>query len=91
VRIFWTPPAVRDPREIWTYVAKDKPEAATRLVTRLKEASQALAGQPHLGHAGRVPHTRELVVPGTPYILVYRLGSGHIEILAALHGARSVW
>lgn len=88
MKIRWTPPAVRALKEIWSFVSKDKPDAAKRLVARLQQAAEALAGQPHMGHAGRIPHTRELVVSGTPYILVYRVRSGGLEILAALHGKR---
>ena len=86
--IFWTAPALRDLPEIWTYIAHDKPDAATHLVSRLREASETLATQPHMGRAGRVPHTRELVVAGTPYVLVYRITARHVEIIAALNGAR---
>ncbi|WP_372353143.1 type II toxin-antitoxin system RelE/ParE family toxin [Pararhizobium sp. YC-54] len=32
--------------------------------------------------------TRELVVPGTPYIAAYRVGETQIEILFVQHGAR---
>lgn len=88
MRVVWTAPAARDLREIWNYIAPENPHAAQQLVSRLRQASHVLRTQPHAGRAGRVPHTREFVVPGTSYILVYRKRSQRIEILAAIHGAR---
>jgi toxin ParE1/3/4 len=40
-----------------------------------------------IGRQGRVGGTRELVVQGTPYIVVYRVHDD-VEILAVVHGAR---
>jgi toxin ParE1/3/4 len=88
VTIVWTAPAVRGLREIRNYIADDKPDAASSHAARLREASETLPRQPHPGKAGRVPHTRELIVAGTPYVFIYRVASRRIEILAALHGAR---
>jgi len=43
-----------------------------------------------LGRPGRVSGTRELVVPGTPYVIPYRLQGQRIEIIAVFHG-RQRW
>ena len=69
------------------YVARDN-VAASRLVERIYEAVEQLKQYPSLGRAGRVPGTRELVVPRTAYILSYRVREGVVEILRVLHGAR---
>jgi len=29
-----------------------------------------------------------LVIPGTPFLAAYRISSGHVDVLAILHGAR---
>jgi toxin ParE1/3/4 len=47
-----------------------------------------LTKHPHIGRAGRVPETRELVVAKTPYIVPYRVRGDEVEILAVFHGAR---
>ncbi|WP_207779334.1 type II toxin-antitoxin system RelE/ParE family toxin [Zavarzinia aquatilis] len=47
-----------------------------------------LSEHPHLGRAGRVADTRELVIPRTPYVAVYSIGPDAIDILAVFHGAR---
>jgi addiction module RelE/StbE family toxin len=88
VRVRWTRRALRALDEIAAYVAQDRPLVARRLVARLREAVERLADQPASGRAGRVPGTRELVVPGTPFIVPYRVRGDGIEVLTVLHGAR---
>jgi toxin ParE1/3/4 len=41
-----------------------------------------------MGQEGRVPGTRELNVPGTPYVIPYRLDGECVDILAIFHGAQ---
>jgi toxin ParE1/3/4 len=41
-----------------------------------------------LGAPGRVPGTRELVIPKTPYIVPYRVRGSRIEIARVYHSAR---
>lgn len=40
-----------------------------------------------MGRPGRIPGTRELVVPGTPFILPYRVAADEVHILRGMHGA----
>jgi len=47
-----------------------------------------LADQPGIGRPGRVPDTREWVMPHTPYIIAYRVEDETVVILRVLHGAR---
>ena len=74
--------------EIRAYVAKDKPEAAERLATRIVAVVEALRNHPHLGRAGREPGIRELVIGGTPYIVVYRVRGKRVTISTIWHGAQ---
>lgn len=71
------------------YIALDNPRAAAALATRLREAIDGLRQFPERGRPGRVPGTRELVVPRTPFVVPYRLASREIHVLAVLHGARA--
>lgn len=88
MRISWTVPALRDVEEIEDFVARESPAAAYRLVTDILDRTQLLLSEnPNLGRPGRVVGTRELVLPRTRYIIVYRLHD-HVEILAVIHGAR---
>ncbi len=41
-----------------------------------------------LGRVGRQRSTRELVISRTPFIVIYRIMNGRIEILRLLHGAQ---
>jgi plasmid stabilization system protein ParE len=47
-----------------------------------------LEATPEMGRPGREAYSRELVIPGTPYIAVYRVGAGYLEIVQFLHGAQ---
>jgi len=70
------------------YIANDNPRASAKTVAAVREAVKLLADYPALGRPGRVPGTRELVVPGTPYIVPYKVHGNHIHILRVLHAAR---
>jgi toxin ParE1/3/4 len=88
MRLIWTPRARDDLREIGQYVAEFSSTAALALVRRLRVAARGLVDHPNIGRPGRVEETRELVVPGTNYILPYRVRGDRVEILAALHASR---
>ena len=55
---------------------------------RIRVAVGNLAEFPEMGRVGRVRQTRELVIPRSPYIAVYRIGGGTIRILRILHGSQ---
>lgn len=56
----------------------------------LLAAVERLAELPNLGRPGRLLGTRELVVPGTPYVIPYRVRSERLEIIAVFH-QRQQW
>ena len=62
--------------------------AAAVTATTLAQGAGASASIAALGKAGRVAKTRELVVAGTPYIVIYRVKDNRLEILRIFHGAR---
>jgi toxin ParE1/3/4 len=43
---------------------------------------------PALGRPGRVAGTRELVIPGTPYIVPYRVTGEGIHVLTLMHSSQ---
>jgi len=86
VDIVWSPLALARLREIRTYVAQDKPEAAARLATRIVSVAEALREHPYLGRVGAEPGIRELVIGGRPYIVLYRLQSGRAIVSTTWHG-----
>ena len=88
VEIVWSPLARARLQEIRAYIALDKPDAAERMATRIVAIVEALRNHPHLGRAGAEPGVRELVVGGTPYIVLYQFRGRRITITAIWHGAQ---
>jgi toxin ParE1/3/4 len=89
MNIRWSPQALRDLASLRAFVAEDDPAAARRLVLRIVDAIETLLpDHPEIGRPGRVPGTRELVVPRTPYIVPYRVRHGTLQVLRVYHGAR---
>jgi predicted transcriptional regulator/plasmid stabilization system protein ParE len=64
------------------YIGRDDPAPAARTVLRIVGAVAHLVDHPHLGRPGRVPDTRELVIPGLPYLVPYRVRGQTLEVLA---------
>ena len=88
VEIVWSPLARARLREIRAYVAMDKPDAAERLATRIVAVVEALRNHPHLGRVGAEPGIRELLIGGTPYVVLYRVRGNRITISTIWHGAQ---
>ena len=88
--IIWSPRAIEHLAHLREYIARDNPKAANRTATALLEAVERLAELPNLGRPGRVAGTRELVVPGTAYVIPYRMRGDRLEIVAVFH-ARQKW
>lgn len=79
---------MRDLAEIAGYIAQDSEQIEWLVEMRIHEAASLLVTIPAMGRPGRVDGTRELVVPRTPYILVYRIQAGTIRVIRVLRGAR---
>lgn len=76
-----------DLNRIADYIALENPSAALDIWDDIEGQIERLRDFPHSGRTGRVPETRELVVSGTTYIVVY-LVSGDVELIRVLHGAQ---
>jgi plasmid stabilization system protein ParE len=83
-----TPRALRHLGEIERHIASDRPLAAMKVGERLREAIDFLREFPSVGHQGRRKNTLEWVVPGLPYIVVYRRRATILEVLGVYHGAQ---
>ena len=85
----WSPEAIDDLAALRTYIEQDDPAAAQRVALHIVHNIETLlAGNPEMGRPGRVPGTRELVIPRTPFIVPYRVVGNTIQILRIYHGAR---
>src|SRR5438552_11162777 len=91
MKLRFTPRARRHLEKITEYIGRRNPTAARQVGERIRETIDLLAAFPQIGHDGALPGTRELVVPGLPYIVVHRL-EGHepdiVVILGIYHGAQ---
>ncbi len=88
VEIVWSPVARARLQEIHAYVALDSPDAAERLAMRIVAVVEALKSHPYLGRAGAEPGIRELVIGGSPYIVLYRVRGKRVTINTIWHGAQ---
>ena len=88
--VVWSPRAIEHLVHLRADIAQDNPKAAVRIAGTLLEAVERLAELPNLGRPGRVANTRELVVPGTPYVIPYRLRGDRLEVIAVFQG-RQKW
>ena len=89
MNILWSPEAIEDLTSLRAYIAKDDRAAARGVVLHImRNIEQLLPDNPQMGRPGRVPGTRELVIPKTPFIVPYRLQRNVIQILRVYHGAR---
>ena len=84
--IVWLPVAVQDVIHIRTYIGEQAPESANMIGQRIDESISRLSTMPNLGRPGRIYGTRELVISGTSYLVVYRVKDQRLEILRVLHG-----
>ncbi len=78
---------------IQIYISEYNPAAAARTGAAIREAAETLRYFPLAGRTGLSSGTREWVVRGLPYILVYEVGatrSDEVMILGVSRGARSV-
>jgi addiction module RelE/StbE family toxin len=90
VRVVWQPRAARHLEAIRDYLRQYNPGAVAATAAKIVKSMRAISAHPQIGKAGRHPHTRELAVAGTPYIVVYRVRDVAVIILAVLHGAQAI-
>ena len=88
MRIVWLRAAERNLEEQLEYIGEHNPRTAATLADKIAASVARLADHPRSGRPGRVVGTRELVVPGTPYIVVYTIGADYVRIHRVLHGAQ---
>jgi toxin ParE1/3/4 len=83
--------ARQDLHDIATWIGRDNPEAARRVLRRILQTIESLQSLPRLSRPGRARGALERLVPRTPYVVVFRL-QPHLEtvvVMAIVHAARS--
>lgn len=87
MRIRWTEGAVGNLDQVEKYVELENPPAAVATVNKIIDSAQVLADYPTIGKRGRERGTRELIVAGLPYIVIYALQREELVILRVLHSS----
>ena len=90
MRITWRKQAVDDLQDAIEYLKARNPAAALRTSQTIRQKVKRLTDQPGIGRPGRVADTRELVITGTPYLVIYTvdMAARAVVILRVLHGAQ---
>ena len=80
-----------DLNAIWEHIAQDNVDAADRWIERLFEAFETLARNPGVGHRREdLTALPVLFWPVSRYLVLYRIQSESVQIVAVIHGARDV-
>jgi toxin ParE1/3/4 len=90
MKAVWSRRAIRQLVHLREYIEKDSDQNAASIAAKILDAIELLETYPEIGRPGRVSGTREFVVPGTPYIVPYRVRRERLELIAVFHG-RQKW
>ncbi len=88
MKIYLTKLTAQDLQSTKDYISQDKPNAELAVIKRVVEAIENIVAFPSMGRAGRVSHTKELVVSGTPLVIAYRVKQDTLYIVRIIHTAR---
>lgn len=81
--------AEADLEDAYVYLRERDLAAATRVLDAIIAAAVMLETFPLIGKEGRIAGTRELVVPGWTYILIYTIRDAfYVQIERVLHSKR---
>ncbi len=91
MQLQWTEAAKQDLEQINAYYTE---QAGKRIavdnVLAIIRSANALLEMPNRSRPGRVPNTRELVLPALPFLLPYRVVGNSVQILRVFHTARQL-
>lgn len=85
MQIKWEEDAISDLINLRNYIKKDNPTAAKKIANKILKSIKSLIEHPLLGSAGRIHKTRELVIPGSQYTVIYKPEAESITILRVFH------
>ena len=86
--IVWSRTAVEDLKNLRAYIEEQNPRAASKIAGAIVRRVESLTEFPGQGRPGRVPHTRELIIPETPFLVIYTVEGKTVQIVTVLHSAR---
>lgn len=89
MNVFWSDASVGHLKEALRYIESESTPGADSIRRRILRTALRVGQMPNSGRIGRVEGTREAVVPGSPYIVVYQVSAQSVEIVGIWHAARS--
>ncbi len=90
MRVRWVSSAVLTLRNSLRHIHDENPFVAQDCARRIKLAVERLEPFPLSGRRGTVEGTRELVTPGLPFIIVYRVTESEVQILRVFHSRQAL-
>jgi toxin ParE1/3/4 len=79
-----------DLNEIWEFIAKDSPTAATRWVDTIEDKCRTVSDYPDMGRSRNDLEPGIQVFPVGKYAVCYRAIPNGIEIVRVLHFSRDI-
>ena len=87
-RLIWSEASLRDIRDIDEFLMADNPMAAARIAKAIRATVLRLVDYPRIGRALNEKF-RVLGVRTTPYLIIYRLRDGALEIARVRHASEN--
>lgn len=88
MRVRWTETAAKALEDIQDQIAENNRRAAFEVAQRIRVVTDFLRDHPKIGRTGRAAGTFELVIPGIPYVVPYRIRNQEVQILTVYHTSR---
>jgi toxin ParE1/3/4 len=85
MKIRWLLTALDRLAAVRAHIGEENPRAAAHVADRIEQSVARLATFPNSGRPGSVPGTREIVISGLPYLLVYRVVESEVQVLRLFH------
>jgi toxin ParE1/3/4 len=90
MKIVWAEQARQEWVAQYRFYFSRNPEAARRFRQEVMSAVARLRTHPQMGRPGHVEGTRELVITGTPFLVVYDVNAVRVEVIHVYDG-RQDW
>ena len=89
MKVVWTDYALHSLEIVQGYIEANNPSSAKRVIRQVKITTKKLSQFPNIGRVG-ARGTRQLVVSNLPYIIVYRVLEGQVQIVRVFHDKQLV-
>ncbi len=90
MKLHFAPRFRQELRSEYRFLRELNPEAARVVRQRIIKAISRLKQFPQSGRAWRLTGCRELVLPGLPYIIIYRIEDDTVTVASLFHASREV-